>query len=66
MFGIGTQEILLILLLVVVVFGYKKLPEIASGMGKAIHNFRRAASEPDEIDITPGKEKKNDGNDPRA
>ena len=53
MFGIGTQEILLILVVGLFVFGYNKLPEIGGGLGKAIRNFRRASSEPDEIDITP-------------
>jgi sec-independent protein translocase protein TatA len=51
--GIGAQEILLILVVVLVIFGAKKLPEIGSGLGRAIHNFRKASSEPDEIDITP-------------
>ena len=58
MFGIGTQEILVILVIVLVVFGAKRLPEIGGGLGRAIRNFRQAASEPDEIDITP-KDKKN-------
>ena len=52
MFGIGTQELLIILLIVLVLFGAKKLPEIGGGLGKAIRNFRRATSEPDEIDIS--------------
>ncbi len=61
MFGIGMQELLLILLVVVLIFGANKLPEIGAGLGKAIRNFKRAGTEPDEIDITPGKEqKKND------
>jgi sec-independent protein translocase protein TatA len=53
MFGIGMQEILLILVVGLLVFGANKLPEIGGGLGRAIRNFRRAASEPDEIDITP-------------
>lgn len=53
MFGIGTQELLLILVVVLLIFGAKKLPEIGGGLGRAIRNFRRASSEPDEIDITP-------------
>ena len=65
MFGIGTQELLVILLVVLVIFGARKLPEIGAGMGRAIRNFRQAASEPDEIDITP-KDKKPDGDDTRA
>ena len=51
--GIGTQEILLILVVVLIVFGAKKLPEIGSGLGKAINNFKKASTEPEEIDITP-------------
>lgn len=57
MFGIGTQELLIILVLVLVIFGAKKLPEIGNGLGKAIRNFRQASIEPDEVDITPKKEK---------
>lgn len=59
MFGIGMQELLLILVVVLLIFGANKLPEIGGGLGRAIRNFRRASSEPDEIDITP-KEKKTD------
>lgn len=63
MFSVGPYQILLILLIVLVIFGAKKLPEIGGGLGKAIRNFRKASVEPDEIDITPeekktGKEKK--------
>ena len=57
MYGIGMQELLLILVIVVLIFGSKKLPEIGGGLGKAIRNFKRASSEPDEIDITPKDEK---------
>lgn len=57
MFNIGTQEILLILVIVLLLFGAKKLPEIGGGLGRAIRNFRKASSEPDEIDITPSKDK---------
>ena len=53
----GWQEILLILVVVLVLFGSKKLPEIGSGLGRALQNFRRATQEPDEIDITPNKKK---------
>ncbi len=59
MFGIGTHELLIILLVVLVIFGAKRLPEIGSGLGRAIRNFRQASNEPDEIDITPKGEKKN-------
>ena len=66
MFGIGTQEILVILVIVLVVFGAKRLPEIGGGLGRAIRNFRQAASEPDEIDITPKADKKIEDEDTKA
>lgn len=54
---IGPTELILILLVVLVVFGSKKLPEIGQGLGRAIRNFRRATTEPAEVDITPKAEK---------
>ncbi len=56
MFGIGIPELIIILLIVLVIFGAKKLPEIGAGVGQAIKNFKKATNEPDEIDITPEKE----------
>ncbi len=53
--GLGMWELLLILVIVLIIFGANKLPEIGGGMGKAIRNFRKATSEPDEIDVTPKK-----------
>lgn len=55
MFSVGPTQILLILLIVLVIFGAKKLPEIGGGLGRAIRNFRKASTEPDEIDITETK-----------
>lgn len=55
MFSVGPTQILLILLIVLVIFGAKKLPEIGGGLGKAIRNFRKASLEPDEIDVTDNK-----------
>ncbi|OGW29825.1 MAG: preprotein translocase subunit TatA [Nitrospirae bacterium GWC2_42_7] len=56
MFGLGTTELVMILVIVIILFGAKRLPELASGMGKAIKNFKKATNEPDEIDVTPKKE----------
>ena len=66
MFGIGMQELLVILVLVLVIFGAKRLPEIGGGLGRAIRNFRQAASEPDEIDITPKDKAKTTDEDKKA
>lgn len=60
MFGIGMSELLIVLVLVLLVFGAKNLPEIGGGLGRAIRNFKRASNEPDEIDITPKSEQKSD------
>ncbi len=43
--GLGTWEILLVLLVVLLVFGAKRIPEIAQGLGKGIREFRKAAKE---------------------
>lgn len=46
MFGnIGTGEILLIILFILIFFGAKKIPELAQGLGKGIREFRKAARE---------------------
>jgi sec-independent protein translocase protein TatA len=52
-FGLGLQELIIILVIALVIFGGKKLPEVGSGLGKAIREFKRGTSEPDEIDVTP-------------
>jgi sec-independent protein translocase protein TatA len=55
MFGIGVTELLVILAVVLLIYGGKRLPELGSSFGKAIRNFRNSGTEPDEIDMTPGK-----------
>jgi len=42
--GIGPQELIVILVLVLLLFGGKKLPELAKGLGKGIKEFRKASS----------------------
>ena len=55
MFGIGATELAIILVIVVILFGARRLPEIGSGVGKAIKNFK-AGIRGDEIDVTPERE----------
>lgn len=54
-------HLLVVLVVAMVLFGAKKLPEIGAGLGKAIKNFKQAATEPDEIDITSQKSEKGAG-----
>ena len=61
MFGIGIQELVIILGIAVLLFGARRLPEIGSGMGKAIKNFKSALSGQDEIDVTPKKKEVTEG-----
>ena len=56
MFGLGTQELIIILVIIVVLFGATKLPQIGSGIGQAIKNFKKSVKEGDEIDVTPDKD----------
>ena len=61
MFGIGTTELLVVLGIVIVLFGARRLPELGSGLGKAIKNFKAGLSGKDEIDVTPKKEEVTEG-----
>lgn len=56
MFGLGIGELALILVIVLIIFGAGKLPEIGEGLGRGIRNFRKQVKAPDEIDITPKPE----------
>jgi sec-independent protein translocase protein TatA len=45
MFGFGHWELLIILLIALIIFGAGKLPEIGTGIGKAIKNFKKSVTE---------------------
>jgi sec-independent protein translocase protein TatA len=53
MFGLGFGELVVILLIVLVMFGGRKLPEIGEGIGRAIRSFKKEINKPDAIDVTP-------------
>ena len=48
MFGLGTTEILLIILVVAVLFGARRLPELGKGLGQGLRGFKNALSGKDE------------------
>ncbi len=56
MFGLGTQEILIIALVVLLLFGGKKIPELMKGLGKGVKSFKEGMKEIED----PADEKKTD------
>ncbi len=57
--GIGMPELLVILVIILIIFGAGKLPEIGAGLGKGIKNFKKATSEPlDSLEKTEKLEEK--------
>ena len=60
MFGnLGATEIILIVLAILILFGAKKIPELAQGLGKGMKEFKKAVKDVQEdIDITESSDKK--------
>lgn len=52
----GMGEILIILVVVLLVFGANKIPQLGDALGKGIRNFKKATREDDSIDVTPKQE----------
>ncbi len=55
--GFGTQELLIILAIVIILFGAKKIPDLAKGLGKGIKDFKKAVKEDEEEEIKATNEK---------
>jgi len=54
MFGsFGWMELVLILIIVLIIFGAGKIPQLGEGLGKAIKGFKKSVNEADAIDVTP-------------
>ena len=53
MFGIGPWELAVVLLIVVIVFGVGRLPELGTGLGEGIRNFRKAYRDSKALDVSP-------------
>ena len=50
--GIGMPELLVILVIILIVFGASKLPQIGDGLGKGIRNFKKNIKHSEEIDVS--------------
>ncbi len=57
MFGLGVPELIIIMVIVMIIFGAGKLPEIGGAIGKGIKSFKKSVKEPEEIDVTPKNDK---------
>ena len=53
MFGLGPWELVVILFIVVIVFGVGKLPELGTGLGEGIKNFKKSYRDAKSLDVTP-------------
>ena len=51
MFGLGTQEILIIALIVLLLFGGKKIPELMKGLGKGVKSFKEGMNSLEDDDL---------------
>ncbi len=55
MFGLGTQELLIILVLVMIIFGAGKLPQVGGALGKGLRNFKKGMNDSNEEEIEEGE-----------
>ena len=55
MFGIGMPELIVVLVIIMIVFGAGKMPEIGAGIGKGIRNFKKAVSSDTDDSDEPSK-----------
>ena len=53
--GLGMPELLIILVIILIIFGASKLPQIGDGLGKGIRNFKKGIKNREEIDVTSKK-----------
>lgn len=66
MFGLGTSELIVILIIALVVFGPQRLPQIGGAIGKSIKEFKKSLSDDDKkngTEVTGRDDEKNDGPD---
>lgn len=64
--GLGAPELIIILLVVVLLFGAKKLPELARSVGKSISEFKKGKDEGNATASTDTKQNAKDDNQPKS
>lgn len=57
MFGLGYQELLLILVIVLILFGANRLPELARSLGSSVKEFKKGVTTPDKEESTAAAKK---------
>lgn len=55
-FPLGFSELLIILVIVLLIFGAGKLPQLGDALGRGIKNFKKATATDDTIDVTPRRD----------
>ncbi len=60
MFGLGTQELIIILILVLIIFGAGKLPQVGGALGKGLRNFKQGIKDDDDEKKKELEEKKDE------
>ena len=60
MFGLGTSEIIVIAIIILLLFGGKKIPELMKGLGKGVKSFKDGMKDIEEATTDPSKEKGED------
>ncbi len=58
MFGLSPGELIVVLIILILLFGARRLPELGSSLGHAIQNFRKAFRDAEAIDVTKDKDEK--------
>ena len=57
MFGLGPFELIVVLVIVLIFFGVGKLPQLGTGLGEGIKNFKKAYEDEKALDVTPDEQK---------
>lgn len=59
--GIGTPELLIIVMVILLLFGGKKIPELMKGIGKGVRSFKKGLNEDDTVEINKDDSERDNG-----